>query len=126
MATSTPLVSVIIPTYKRPALLLQCITSILRGDYRNYEILVVDQDPSQTLKYRLGQEFADETRLVYLFLDKAGASRARNFGIQHAKGKIVAFIDDDAIADAGWLSAIAELFLTVEPSPALMGGRIDP
>lgn len=122
----SPQISVIIPTCGRPELLLQCVDSILKGSYRNFEILVIDQDANQILKQSLIQRFPNEARLNYFFLDKAGASRARNFGVQKAKGEIVAFIDDDAAADPGWLSAIADAFSTVRPTPALVGGRIDP
>lgn len=126
MTSNTSFVSVIIPTCNRAMLLLQCVASILAGTYAHYEILIIDQDAKQTLKERLMQDFPDESRVVYLFLDKGGASRARNYGVQRARGHIVAFIDDDAVADPLWLSAIVELFETVQPQPALMAGRIDP
>jgi GT2 family glycosyltransferase len=122
----SPQVSVIIPTCGRPGLLLQCVDSILKGSYESFEILVIDQNANQTLKQSLVQQFLNETRLKYFFLDKAGASRARNFGVKKAKGEIVAFIDDDAVADPGWLSAIADTFSTVRPIPALIGGCIKP
>lgn len=122
----SPRISVIIPTCGRAELLLQCVHSILQGNYRDFEILVVDQDTNQTLKHSLIQRFPGETGLRYFYLDKAGASKARNFGVERAKGEIVAFIDDDAIADLGWLSAVADTFLTVRPAPALVGGCIKP
>lgn len=124
--TESPNISVIIPTCQRTELLLTCVASILKGDYHFYEIIVIDQERSQTLKQRLIQEYSNETRIRYFFLDEAGASRARNLGLQKANGEIVAFIDDDAVADSGWLKAIAEAFVTVKPTPALIGGRIDP
>ena len=127
MATSAPLqISVIIPTYGRPDLVVQCIGSILNGHYESFEILVIDQDTSRRLERKLFEQFPAEDRLRYFVLGQAGASRARNLGLQQARGKIVAFIDDDAVADAAWLSAMADVFLALERPPALVAGRIKP
>ncbi len=126
MVTSAPQVSVVIPTFGRSELLLNCVASIIGGCYEDYEILVIDQDPTQQLRHGLTQRFPGECRLRYFFLDRAGASRARNLGLQEARGEIVAFIDDDAIADRIWLQAICEAFETFQPPPALIAGRIDP
>ena len=122
----TPYISVIIPTCGRPKSLLQCVASVLENGYENFEILVIDQDSDQRLKRYLPQHFPNQPQLNYFFLEKAGASRARNFGIEVAQGKIVAFIDDDAIADTSWLEGIEEAFTVANPKPALIGGRIEP
>lgn len=124
--TQSPKISVVIPTCGRDELFFECVTSILNGYYTEFEILVIDQDSSQTLQQQLIERFPGEPRLRYFFLEKAGASRARNFGVQQAKGRIIAFIDDDAVADPEWLITIAETFLTVKPTPTLLAGRLDP
>jgi GT2 family glycosyltransferase len=121
-----PQISAIIPTCGRTELLLNCVASIISGNYEDYEILVIDQDPSQQLLHGLAQRFPGERRLRYFFLDRAGASSARNLGLQEARCEIVAFIDDDAVADPAWLQAIHEAFLAFQPPPALIAGRIDP
>jgi glucosyl-dolichyl phosphate glucuronosyltransferase len=126
MTTFSPQISVIIPTCGRPALLLDCVASIISGSYDDYEILIIDQDPKCKLQEHLSQRFPGETRLRYFFLNQAGASRARNFGIQEARSRIVAFIDDDAIADPLWLQAIHDIFIAVEAPPDLIAGRIEP
>jgi glycosyltransferase involved in cell wall biosynthesis len=121
-----PKVSVIIPTCAREELLLQCVDSILHGTFSDFEILIIDQDSHGHLKKRLAEQFPDYSSLRYFFLSNAGASRARNFGLQQAKGEVMAFIDDDAIATPGWLAGIAETFVTIQPRPTLMAGRIKP
>lgn len=124
--SATPTISVIIPTSGRQELLLACVASILGGRFRDFEILVIDQDQGGILEHRLRERFPSEQQLRYLFLNQAGAAAARNFGIQHARSSIVAFIDDDALASQDWLYAIIDTFATIEPKPALVGGRIDP
>ncbi len=124
--TSSPHISVVIPTCGRPAMLLDCVASIINGCYDDYEILIIDQDPKSELQDQLFQHFSGNNQLRYLFLNQGGASRSRNLGIQEAKGGVVAFIDDDALADPMWLQAIHDIFNSIETPPDLIAGRIEP
>lgn len=91
-----PLVSVVIPTYKRAQLLRKAIISALAqeraGELFDMEIIVVDDcSPDDT-----AQVAAEFPQIHYLRLSKnSGASGARNAGIRCAKGKYVALLDDD-------------------------------
>ncbi len=121
-----PDISVVIPTYGREALLLDCVAGILAGELDNFEVLVIDQDQRRTVERALAERFPDERRVRYFLAELAGASRARNIGVREARAEIIAFIDDDAIADPGWLSSYAESFATIRPRPGLIGGKICP
>jgi glycosyltransferase involved in cell wall biosynthesis len=125
-ALPTPKVSVIIPTCGRPELLLECVASIVRNDFTDFEILVVDQDPTQGLRVKLSEKFDAVPRIVYLFLDEAALDKARNKGIEHARGDILVFIDDDVEVDVGWLGAYVNAFTGIQPPPGVVGGRLDP
>lgn len=124
--SSAPVISVILPTCRRPALALACIATILRNNFTDFEILVVDQDPSQCLKTDLEHAFSNEARLVYLSLEHVALDRARNVGIDHARGKILVFVDDDVEVASGWLSAYVEAFAAIQPPPGVVGGRLTP
>lgn len=88
-----PLVSIVIPTYNRPALLQQTLESIYQQDFRNYEILVVD-DGTPGNKNELICNNYDKVR--YLKIENSGGpSKPRNVGIENSQGKYVAFVDDD-------------------------------
>jgi glucosyl-dolichyl phosphate glucuronosyltransferase len=120
-----PTVSVIIPTCNRQELVLDCIESILRNDFADFEILVIDQDPSQRLRAELVRRFQD-ARIRYFFLQVAALDRARNLGIDQANGRILIFVDDDVEVEPAWLRSYVEAFVAVEPQPGVVAGRLDP
>jgi glycosyltransferase involved in cell wall biosynthesis len=97
-----PLVSVVIPTYKRPDMLGRAIDSVLNQTYDNIEIVVVD-DNDEDSEYRKETEefmdkYADNDNLVYLkHTENKGGSAARNTGIKTSEGEYIAFLDDDDI-----------------------------
>jgi len=91
-----PTISVILPTYNRAQFLKDAIDSVLAQTYRDFELIVVDDGSSDSTR-EVFNGFCDE-RVVYLaHRNNKGAAAARNTGIQHAKGKYIAFIDDDDV-----------------------------
>lgn len=86
------LVSVIIPTRNRPAYLRQAVDSVYAQQYPQFEILVVDDGSTDATAEAL--KGYDE-RLRYLRQEHRGVAAARNHGIAHARGSLVAFLDDD-------------------------------
>ena len=92
----TPLVSIYIPTYNRLALLERAIDSALKQDYKNIEVIVVDDgSKDDTLDYI--NQLSREDNRVKLVEKKAkrGAPASRNQAIQYAKGHFVTGLDDD-------------------------------
>ena len=89
-----PLVSVIIPTHNRAALLPRAIRSVLGQTYQHLECIVVD-DASSDDTSEVVRQF-DDDRLVYLrHQANRGGSASRNTGIAAAQGSLIAFLDDD-------------------------------
>lgn len=126
MPPYSPQVSVIIPTYGRPSLLMEAVTSVLDNYWPDFELLVIDQDPDKQLQAILSKKFNNDSRIKYLFLDYAGASRARNMGIKHSRGEIIAFVDDDLEVAPEWLSSYVNAFSEIKPTPGMIQGRVDP
>lgn len=96
---NTPLVSVIITTYKRSDFLQKCIQSVIDQSYPRTEILVVDDNgkDSEYCQYvkSICESFGSE-KIIYLPMDtNSGACKARNYGFKHSKGQYVDFLDDD-------------------------------
>lgn len=87
-----PLVTVIIATYKREQKLLRAIKSILNQTYENIELIIINDDSENDISNLL--KFDEKVILINHKLNKGGAG-ARNTGIREAKGKYIAFLDDD-------------------------------
>lgn len=117
------LVSVVISTYKVamvPAL-LTAVRSVLRQRYGNVEVIVVaDEKPKLLSLLREGLP----SRAALHINRGTGLSTARNVGIKHANGEIVAFLDDDAIAHPDWIANLVTHY--EEPSIMGVGGKIVP
>jgi glucosyl-dolichyl phosphate glucuronosyltransferase len=121
--SASPITSVITCAYslERWDDLVDAVTSARGLEPRPDEIIIViDHNPQ--LKARAAAEFLD-LRVVENRYSR-GASGARNSGIAAARGDVIAFLDDDAVADPYWLAAM----LTVCERPGVLGvmGRIEP
>lgn len=106
-----PLTSVIVATRNRPESLAACLGSLLRLDHPHYEIIVVDNDPSDEVTAELVRDrFGASSQVRYVREQVRGLAAAHNCGVAEARGRIVAFTDDDVIADSQWLAALTEGF----------------
>src|SRR5579872_6539954 len=113
-----PLISVIVPTRNRSALLARLLESLGRLEYASWEALVID-DGSTDGTSEVVRGFLDRgLPLGYLYQAWSKMGAARNRGLLHARGEIVAFTDDDCVVDPGGLSAIARTF---ERHPEALG-----
>jgi len=104
---NTPLVSVIIPTYNRAWTLKKAIESVLEQDYKNFELIVVD-DGSTDDTEALVSEYAKAVKFVQQ--PNLGVSAARNRGISIASGALITFLDSDDYWEPQKLSAQVEFF----------------
>lgn len=97
MKNQSDLISIIVPVYKAEMYLKRCISSIQAQTYKNFEILLIDDDSPDECP-RLCDEFAEKHEniiSIHLKGTAFGASDARNAGLDRAKGKYIAFIDSD-------------------------------
>lgn len=104
-----PAVSIVIPTYRRPALLQRCLQALMRQDFdhQQVEILVVD-DGADAETQRLVEETALKSDLPLTYLaqpSRRGPAAARNRGWRAASSPIIAFTDDDCIPAEQWISS---------------------
>jgi glycosyltransferase involved in cell wall biosynthesis len=92
--TEEQLVSIVIPTYNRADLIRLTIKSALAQSWQDLEIIVVDD--ASTDDTRTVVQGIHDPRVRYVGLDKnSGPSTARNTGVQHARGRFIAFLDSD-------------------------------
>lgn len=113
MLVNNPLVTVIIPTFKRATYLDRAITSVLKQDYKNIEIIIVDDNNPDTEFRKETEEkmkkYEQNDNIIYLKHEKnKNGAAARNTGINHSKGEYITFLDDDDIFIENRISRIVE------------------
>ena len=101
-----PKVSVIVCTFNGSRTLSECLESLLRLEYPNYEVIVVNDGSTDSTA-----KIAHSYGFRVITTENRGLSSARNTGLNAATGEIVAYIDDDAYPDPHWLKYIASAFM---------------
>ncbi|WP_299348976.1 glycosyltransferase [uncultured Shimia sp.] len=112
-------VSVIVVSRGRPDALRRCLLGLSQQFYSNFEVVVV-ADPEGIAAVKQS-DFADPTKL--LEFDEANISAARNLGLAHAAGELVAFVDDDAVPEPTWLTNLVAPF-EADPDVKAAGGFV--
>jgi O-antigen biosynthesis protein len=110
-----PRISVVVCTYNGARTLAPCLDALLKLNYPDYEVIVVNDGSSDDTT-----SIAARYPFQLISTSNEGLSNARNRGAVAATGEIVAYIDDDAMADTDWLLHIAESFRN--PAYAAVGG----
>ena len=112
MNMERPLVSIIMPCHNGERYLAQSIGSVLNQDYKNWELLVVD-DASTDSSVDIVREFSKNDCRVRLFFNEKPTGRPaspRNLGISQAKGDYIAFLDCDDLWKETHLNNLLTLF----------------
>ena len=119
---NTPIVSIIVPVYnaakplgENKTVLHRCIDSILNQEYRDYELIVVDDGSKDESGKILDEYAAKDERINVIHKENSGVSNTRNLAIQNARGKYIQFLDAD-----DWITtdATKSLVRTMEESKA--------
>jgi len=103
-----PVVSIILPTYNRPQSLETCLRALSKLLFqRPWEVIVVDDGSDHDLS-TLINGFKNDLNILLIQQNNNGPASARNHGVTHAKGKYIAFIDDDCEPNVDWLTRLIE------------------
>ena len=102
-----PRVSVVIPTYARPARLRECLRALAGQSMPSteFEVVVVDDGSPEPLD-DVAEEFRSRLQVRLLRQENAGPSEARNHGVREATAPLVAFTDDDCLPQPEWLARL--------------------
>jgi glucosyl-dolichyl phosphate glucuronosyltransferase len=119
-AQSCARLSAVVCTHNRPGDLVRCLDG-LAGLKDVPEVIVVDSASDPPSRDVVSGYERRLPGLVYLYEPQAGLSRARNRGLGHATGEIVAFVDDDAVPRADWATEMVAAF-DGDPSIGCVGG----
>lgn len=115
-----PVVSVIIPTYNTAKYIGHTIDSVLGQNYKDYEIIVVDDGSTDNTKEVL-EPYMEQIR--YIRQKNSGRAGARNTGIRAARGKYIAFLDSDDLWTSGKLAKQVDIMEGNEKIDFLFGDK---
>lgn len=119
-----PLISVIIPTYRREEPLKDTLCDVLKQDYPAFEVLVVDQTQTHNPEIQAYlEELSNANKIRWFRVNWASLPGARNYGIRQAQGDIILFIDDDVQLPDGYLKAHARNYQK-RPEIGAVAGRV--
>lgn len=106
---SDQLVSVVVCTRNRSEILVSCLDHLARLTYPNFEVIVVDNAPTDDSTRNVLHSF-DDSRFHYVCEPRPGLSFARNRGLTEARGRYTAFTDDDVAVDRNWVGSLVRGF----------------
>ncbi|MDZ7850746.1 MAG: glucosyl-dolichyl phosphate glucuronosyltransferase [Halodesulfurarchaeum sp.] len=119
-------VSVVLCTYSMDAYehFTEAAESVLAQSYSDVELVIV-VDGNRAVCERVQEDYGSKERVVVHCNDEnVGLLESRNTGAEIASGDVVAFIDDDAIADPDWVRRLVEAYEAQDPPAA--GGKMTP
>jgi GT2 family glycosyltransferase len=105
---SYPFVSIIVCSYNGAKTLSNCLESLGRIDYPNYEVILIDDGSTDDTR-EIAARFP---KVRYVYQTNHGLSHARNHGAALAKGEIFAYTDSDCMADPDWLYYLLSTLLS--------------
>ncbi len=113
---SSPRVSVIVLNHNGERIIGKCLDHLLAQTFDDFEIVVVD-NASADASLAVMEPYLGSGRLSIVRSGiNRGVAGGRNLGVMHARGSIIAFIDNDGYADPGWLAAVVR---TMDSSSAI-------
>ncbi|MEB3219986.1 MAG: glycosyltransferase [Nostocales cyanobacterium 94392] len=116
-------ISAIICTHNRDHYLGAAIDSLLSQNFVNdFEVVVVDNGSKDNTKQVVEQRLENHL-LKYIYEPVLGLSVARNTGAKAARGEILAYLDDDAVASKSWLQILYDAYQN-NPKLAIAGGKV--
>jgi len=113
-SNKAPLVSVIIPTRNRAYILRSAIQSILRQIYKNLEIIIVDDNSTDSTSKVVENTAKDNHNIKYIRNDiHRGLPASRNIGLSYAKGNFIFFSEDDLILMPNTIEILVKTYSTL-------------
>ena len=104
----TPQISIIIPVYNSASTIEKCVNSIMKQDFKDYEVLLVNDGSVDKSMLLMQQMAAQDRRIVSIDKKHEGVSAARNMALEKARGNYVCFIDADDTVESNYLSVMYE------------------
>jgi O-antigen biosynthesis protein len=114
-------ISVAISTLDRTAALSRCLDALCWGEMLPAEVVIVDQSRNGATRAMIDARHPSTIPIIYMRQEPRGLAASQNAAIERAQYPIVAVIDDDCIADRGWLATIERTFAMANGLAAVTG-----
>ena len=116
--------SLIVPTINRKTYLINLLKSLEKQEYKNFEVIIIDQNPIDFLKIIISK-WEKKLNIIYKNVSFKGACKARNFGTKFARGNCIAYPDDDTEYAKETLSLVAKEFLIQDEADIILCNCLD-
>jgi glycosyltransferase involved in cell wall biosynthesis len=116
--------SLILATLGRDIELARFLKSLASQTYRDFELIIIDQNQDNKID-SIVEKSIGCFPVKQIKVDFSGVAKARDYGIQHARGKIIAFPDDDCVYEVDVLERVVDEFERKEELAILVGGLYD-
>ncbi|GIW59902.1 MAG: hypothetical protein KatS3mg087_0968 [Patescibacteria group bacterium] len=108
---SNPQVSIIIASYNGVHFLQKCIPSVQQSELHNIEIIVYDDNSTDTTEEYIAQQKTTDDRIVYFKnTHNLGAAKTRNNAVLHARSNLLIFLDNDTEVKQNWIDELLKCF----------------
>lgn len=120
-----PKVSIIILNWNQPEFTINCVKSVLKQDYNDFEILLVDNGSDDNSLEIFEKEFSENKKIRILETGKnLGYAGGNNFGVENAKGDYITILNNDTIVEENWLSELVKGLESEEKTGAVSSWEI--
>ena len=116
-----PALTVVVPVYNSAADLTQCLAALAASDFRDFQVLVVDDGSTEIVKPLVDQHGFSYLRIA----GPGGPARARNRGVAHVNGPYIVFVDADVCVHKDTLTRFATVFKSDQTIDAVIGSYDD-
>lgn len=115
-----PVVSIIMPTFNRGAVIGSAIDSVLKQSFHNWELLIVDDGSTDDTSLIISR-YLHNDHIAYFKEARSGVSSARNVGLRHARGEYIAYLDSDNRWEPDYLHSMIAALCDVQAYVAYSG-----
>jgi cellulose synthase/poly-beta-1,6-N-acetylglucosamine synthase-like glycosyltransferase/peptidoglycan/xylan/chitin deacetylase (PgdA/CDA1 family) len=124
-----PLITVLIPCFNEEKVIVQSVTRILASEWRNLEVIVLDDGSRDSTAAVVRKAFAGEPRVELMSFENGGKARALNRGLARARGEIIVALDADTLFPPDTLGRLARWFVDERVGAvagnAIVGNRLN-
>lgn len=117
------LISIIIPVYNAGKTIDNCVKSVLKSTYSDFEILIIDDGSNVETAEVCDKIALKDQRIKVIHQENCGVSKARNCGIENAAGKFITFVDADDTVDSDLLASMMDAMRREHADVVITGHR---